>query len=43
MLVSTIAILTAAIARWPGVLAGGPLAFFALTDLFVVVGWSTTG
>lgn len=38
MLVSTIAILTAAIARWPGVLAGGPLAFFALTDLFVVVG-----
>lgn len=37
MLVSTIAILTAAIARWPGVLAGGPLAFFALTDLFVVV------
>jgi hypothetical protein len=38
MLVSTIAILTAAIARWPGVLAGGPLVFFALTDLFVVVG-----
>jgi hypothetical protein len=38
MLVSTITILTAAIARWPGVLAGGPLAFFALTDLFVVVG-----
>jgi hypothetical protein len=36
MLVSTIAILTAAIARWPGVLAAGPLAFFALTDLFVV-------
>jgi len=38
MLVATIAILTAAIARIPGVLAGGPLAFFALTDLFVVVG-----
>lgn len=38
MLVSTIAILTAAIARWPGVLAGGPLVYFALTDLFVVVG-----
>jgi hypothetical protein len=38
MLVSTIAILTAAIARWPGVLAGGPLVFFALTDLFVVAG-----
>ena len=38
MLVSTISILTAAIGRLPGVLAGGPLAFFALTDLFVVVG-----
>jgi hypothetical protein len=38
MLVSPIAVLTAAIARLPGVLAGGPLAFFALTDLFVVVG-----
>ena len=36
MLVSTISILTPAIARIPGVLAGGPLAFFALTDLFVV-------
>lgn len=36
MLVSTIAILTAAIARLPGLLAGGPLAFFALTDLYVV-------
>ena len=38
MLTSTISILTAAIARLPGVLALGPLAFFALTDLFVVVG-----
>jgi hypothetical protein len=37
MLVSTIALITAPIARWPGVLAGGPLLFFALTDLFVVV------
>lgn len=36
MLVSTISILTPAIARIPGVIAGGPLAFFALTDLFVV-------
>jgi hypothetical protein len=36
MLMSTISILTPAIARLPGVLAGGPLAFFALTDLFVV-------
>ncbi len=37
MLVSTIAILTPAIARLPGVMTAGPLAFFALTDLFVVV------
>jgi len=36
MLTSTISILTPAIARLPGVLAAGPLAFFALTDLFVV-------
>jgi hypothetical protein len=36
MLTSTIAILTPAIARLPGVLVAGPLAFFALTDLFVV-------
>jgi hypothetical protein len=36
MLTSTISILTPAIARVPGVLAGGPLAFFALTDLFLV-------
>jgi len=37
MLMSTIAILTPAIARLPGVLAFGPLAFFALTDAFAVV------
>ena len=37
MLTSTIAILTAAIARLPGVIAGGPLVYFALTDLFVIV------
>jgi hypothetical protein len=36
MLMSTISILTPAIARLPGVIFGGPLAFFALTDLFVV-------
>jgi hypothetical protein len=36
MLVATLSILTPAIARLPGVIAGGPLAFFALTDLFVV-------
>jgi len=38
MLVCTISILTAAIARIPGVFAGGPLLFFALTHLFVVAG-----
>ena len=26
----------ACLARWPGVLRGGPLVYFALTDLFVV-------
>ena len=36
MLLATITLITAAIARWPGVLQFGPLAFFALTDLFVV-------
>jgi hypothetical protein len=36
MLMSTISILTPAIARLPGVITGGPLAFFALTDLFAV-------
>lgn len=38
MLTSTISILTPAIARLPGVLVAGPLAFFVLTDLFVVAG-----
>jgi len=36
MLTSTISLLTPAIARLPGVLMAGPLAFFALTDMFVV-------
>ena len=36
MLTSTISILTPAIARLPGVIVAGPLAFFALTDIFVV-------
>jgi hypothetical protein len=36
MLLATIPLVTAAIARWPGVLPYGPLAFFALTDLFIV-------
>lgn len=36
MLLATINLVTAAIARWPGVLAAGPIAFFGLTDLFIV-------
>ena len=36
MLLATVNLVTAAIARWPGVLALGPLAFFGLTDLFIV-------
>lgn len=36
MLLATITLITAAIARWPGVLPLGPLAFFALTDLFLI-------
>lgn len=36
MLLATISLVTAAIARWPGVLDYGPPAFFALTDLFIV-------
>lgn len=47
MLLATVSIITAAIARWPGVAAQGPLAFFALTDLFVVAlavwDWRTRG
>lgn len=38
MLLASICLLTAAIARWPGMLSRGPLAFFALTDLFIVAG-----
>ena len=36
MVLATLALITAAIARLPYVLPLGPLAFFALTDLFVV-------
>jgi hypothetical protein len=36
MLLATINLVTAAIARWPGVLALGPPVFFGLTDLFIV-------
>jgi uncharacterized membrane protein YozB (DUF420 family) len=36
MLLATVNLVTAAIARWPGVLDLGPAAFFGLTDLFVI-------
>jgi uncharacterized membrane protein YozB (DUF420 family) len=36
MLLATLNIITAAIARWPVVEGLGPLAFFGLTDLFIV-------
>jgi 4-amino-4-deoxy-L-arabinose transferase-like glycosyltransferase len=36
MMLATIGLSTAAIARWPGVLELGPPAFFGLTDLFVI-------
>lgn len=36
MLLATIEVSTAAIARWPGIASGGPIAFFAVTDLFIV-------
>ena len=36
MLLATLTLVTAAIARWPGVAPLGPLAFFGLTDLFVI-------
>ncbi len=39
MLLATIAILAAAIARWPYVAGTGPLVFFGLTDLFIAAGW----
>lgn len=36
MLLASVNLVTAAIARWPGVFAHGPLAFFGLTDLFII-------
>ncbi len=36
MLLATVNLITAGIARWPGVMPLGPLAFFALTDLFII-------
>ena len=38
MLLSTISVMDAAIARMPGMLELGPLAFFALADAFIIVG-----
>ena len=36
MLIATIVLVTAAIARWPVVGQYGPLAYFGVTDLFLV-------
>jgi hypothetical protein len=36
VLIATLELVTAAMARWPGVAPFGPPAFFALTDLFLV-------
>ena len=36
MLLATVNLVTAAIARWPGMAPLGPLAFFAVADLFIV-------
>jgi len=36
MLLATLNLVTAAIARWPGVMGGSPLVYFLLTDLFLV-------
>jgi hypothetical protein len=38
MLLATISILDAAIARMPGMFEAGPLAFFAVADAFIIVG-----
>jgi hypothetical protein len=38
MLLATISVMDAAIARMPGMLELGPLAFFALADAFIIVG-----
>ena len=36
MLLATVNLVTAAIARWPGMAPFGPLAFFGVTDMFIV-------
>ena len=38
MLLAYVSIITAAVARWPGILPLGPLAFFGLSFLFAVAG-----
>jgi hypothetical protein len=39
MLLATVSVLDAAVARWPlAIMANGPVAFFALTDLYIVAG-----
>ena len=39
MLLATLVLFSAAVARWPlAILAAGPVAFFALTDVFVAAG-----
>jgi hypothetical protein len=47
VLIATLEIILAAVARWPGVLPLGPVAFFGLTDLFLVAlavyDWRTRG
>jgi len=39
MLVATAELLTAGVGRLPGLSAGGPLAFFAATDVFILALW----
>jgi phosphoglycerol transferase MdoB-like AlkP superfamily enzyme len=47
VLIATLELVTAAVARWPGVLTLGPIAFFGITDLFLVAlavyDWRTRG
>jgi hypothetical protein len=47
VLIATLELVTAAVARWPGVLPLGPIAFFGFTDLFLVAlaifDWRTRG
>jgi hypothetical protein len=47
VLIATLELVTAAVARWPGVLPLGPVAFFGFTDLFLVAlavyDWRTRG